>query len=157
MYRTLLPLFLFAACAKSPAPPATRLAGAIDFANPEDRSQIDSGLWEIENKSWRWTSRKFAVRLAAPLGARGAVLKLSGSVPQPVLTANQDVTLTCSVNGTALPPQKYAQPGDFILVRDVPPVAAAAAVECSVDKVYQPGGDRRELGVIVKSIRLDAK
>src|SRR5690349_887056 len=98
-------LVLLTLCACHQAPPPAdappRLAGAVDFSQPS--SQIDSGLYDIENRSWRWTAKKFVVRLGAPPGARGGVLKLAGAVPDPVIAANKAITLSCGVNGNLLP------------------------------------------------------
>jgi hypothetical protein len=143
--------------APPPADAPPRLAGAVDFSRPEQASQIDSGLYDVENHSWRWTAKKFVVRLGAPPGARGGVLKLAGAVPDPVIAANKTITLSCGVNGNLLPPETFTKAGDFTVVRDVPPLSGTAVVECSVDKTLPPGADRRELGLIVKGLKLDAK
>jgi hypothetical protein len=144
----------------APAGPPV-LRSAIDFGDPLAAFQILRGLHEIEANAWRWTSGRFSVRLAPPAQAavKGARLRLSLTVPEPVIAQLHDATLSCAVNNVPLPPETWNRAGQAVLERDVAPIAGDVAVlECSTAKVIAPGPvDARELGVIVSSVRLEPK
>jgi hypothetical protein len=136
------------------------LPSSIDAADPAAAKQLVRGLHEIES-SWRWTAGTFAFRLGLPPHAaeRGATLVVEIAVPDPVITANHDATLACSVNGVAAAPQTFTAAGRFAYLRVLPPIAGSdALVECNVAKILAPGGnERRELGLIWHSARLDPR
>jgi hypothetical protein len=82
------------------------------------------------------------------------VLRLA--VPEPVIQKLKSVTLSCRVNGVALPPTTFSKVGRDSYSQAVPPFAAAvAAVDCALDRFLPPGPvDKRELGVIVHGVGL---
>jgi hypothetical protein len=148
--------------AKEPSPPPKperpALATSIEFS--KESAQIDRGFHEIEYGAWRWTSGNFAFRLGLPPRAPfGSVLTIELTVPEIVIQRSKDANLTCAVNGAPLAPQTWTQAGSYTFRRDVPATAAAVAtVECVVAKAIPPGTpDKRELGIILKSVKLEAK
>jgi hypothetical protein len=140
-----------------------RLASVVHFSDPKVEPQLITGFYAVESNAWRWTAKQFAVVLRVPVGAvqRGAMLDLSLTVPQVVLDKLKSVTLAAKVDGHELPPETYSTSGQFDYKRDIPPgalSAASARVEFSLDKAMPPAnGDLRELGVIVRSVGLEAK
>lgn len=142
---------------------ASRLASTVHMGDARSAGQLLSGFYGIENNAWRWTGKRFTVALGTPAGAaqKGAVLELKLTVPPVTIEKLQSVTLSGSVNGTALAPETYSRPGQYSYRRDVPASALAGdTVKASLqlDKAMPPAGaDARELGIIVSSAALVSK
>lgn len=142
---------------------APQMATAIHVADPRSAAQLVSGFHDIEQNAWRWTAGRFAVLLRTPRGGaeKGAVLKLKFAVPEAVLERLKTVSLSASVEGTALTPETYTQAGEFTYEREVPAAVMARdalKIEFALDKSLPPGTvDLRELGVIASSVGLESK
>jgi len=143
------------------APPP--LATVVHTADPQTSAQLLDGFFDVEQNSWRWTKRKFAVNLRPPVDSarNGATLELKFVIPDPVIAGLKTLTLSASVAGVALAPQTYTASGGQVYSREVPGRALAAAavkVEFTLDKALPPGpNEQRELGVVVNSIALEPK
>lgn len=140
-----------------------RLAMMLSVADPRAATQLVNGFYSLENNSWRWTAGKFTVVLRPPRGAdtKGAVLKFKFNLPDVVLNKVKTLAISATVNGTALSPESYTQPGEFTYTRDVPAKAFtgdAAKVEFTLDKFLPPStSDLRELGVIATMVGFEGK
>jgi hypothetical protein len=148
------------ACHRShPGPVGT--GSVLEFGDPKDAAHLDEGLYEIEANAWRWTARRFSIHLPPPARSaeRGATLRLALTVPEPVIALNKEATLLCSANGIPTPPETWTTVGPETLVRDLPPIIGdQIRVECTVGKSIPPGPvDKRELGLIVRNLRIDPK
>ena len=116
-----------------------------------------------EDNAWRWTSKDFSVNLRPPIGAaaQGAVLNFAFSFPQVAVDKLHSVTVSATVNRTALPPQTYSAEGQAEYKRDIASnllSGDSVRVDFHLDKAMPPGnGDMRQLGVIARSVGLDAK
>lgn len=141
--------------------PTDELASMVQVADPRAAGQLLRGFYPVEAGGWRWTMRAFAVSLPTPLAARQAVLQLKFALPEAVLKALKSVTLSAKINGVALPPQTFTQPGDQLYAQTVPPAAIkgeALTVEFELDKAFGPSdADRRELGLVVSSVGIESK
>ena len=139
------------------------LATVVHVADPHAAPQLLSGFYGVEQNSWRWTAGKFSVVLRPPrtAAAKGATLQLKFTVPDVVITKLKAMSLSATVNGTALNPESYTQPGEFTYTRDVPAnllVGESAKVDFSLDKTMAPTAtDQRELGIVVSTVGLDPK
>jgi hypothetical protein len=144
-------------------PETTGISMAINMGDPKQEKQLVSGFYAIEAKSWRWTAKDFTVSLRPPAGSatQGAALIFALSIPQVTVDKLKSVTLSASINGTALAPETYAHDGQYEYKRDVPPnlmKGRAVRVEFHLDKAMPPaGGDARELGVVARSVGLESK
>ena len=142
---------------------APRLASTVHVADARAASQLVSGWHDIEQNSWRWTAGHFSAILRPPRAAsqKGATLQLRFTLPGAVVQKLGAIGMGASVNGVALPPESYTQPGEFIYSRDVPPnllQGESVKVDFSLDKSLPPGAvDQRELGVIASSVGLEPK
>jgi hypothetical protein len=143
---------------------APRMASTVSMGDPRSALQLTSGFYTIEQGSWRWTARQFAIVLRPPFGAaeKGAVLKMELAVPDPVIAQLRTVSVTASVNGHLLPPETYTRPGPYTYTRDVDAslmTGESVKVEFLLDKAIPPvtGGDQRELGIVARSIGLEPK
>jgi hypothetical protein len=136
---------------------------AIDMGDAKQEKQLVSGFYGIEANSWRWTAKDFTVSLRPPAGSatQGAKLIFALSIPQATVDTLKSVTLSASINGTALAPETYAHDGQYEYKRDVPPnllKGGAVRVEFHLDKSMRPAGaDARELGVVARSVGLESK
>jgi hypothetical protein len=139
------------------------LAMVIHVADPRAAIQLLKGFYDIEQGSWRWTKGKFSVLLRIPENAaqKKVVLQMKFAVPDPVIKRLKSVTLSATVNGIALPPERYNQPGEYVFARDVPAKALggdAATVDFALDKALAPGAvDTRELGIVAHTIGFEQK
>jgi hypothetical protein len=144
-------------------PEATGISMVVNMGDPKQEKQLVNGFYAIEANAWRWTAKDFTVTLRPPTGSatRGATLIFALSIPQVAADKLQSVTLSASVNGTALAPETYAHDGQYEYKRDVPPnllKGGAVRVEFHLDKSMPPAGaDARELGVVARSVGLESK
>jgi len=142
------------------APP---LASMVKASDARRGGQFLTGFYGVEANAWRWTGKQFSVLLRTPADAAqsGASLSVALTVPQVAIDRDGTVTLSASVEGTPLKPATYTKSGQYEYKCDVPAAAlskAAVRVQFSVDKVIPPtGGDKRELGIIVSSVGLQAQ
>ncbi len=140
-----------------------RLASMVRMGDRTMASQLVGGFYDIESNAWRWTERKFAVNLRPPAHSaqQGAVLELRLTVPQTSIAKLGSLTLTATVDATALAPETYSKAGDYTYRRDVPAnllAGDAVRVDFQLDKAIPPGDvDQRELGVVAASVRLVSK
>src|SRR5260370_23081177 len=139
------------------------LASVIRTGDPRVEPQLLKGFYPIEEKSWRWTMGQFSVALRPPRNAavKGATLHFKFTLREAVISHVKAVTLSASVNGTALPPETYTQAGEFDYAREVDAKHLAGdsvTVEFALDK-FIPAGvvEQRELGVIATSVGFAAK
>lgn len=146
---------------ETPAKAAVPLV--INMGDPKQEKQLVSGFYSIEDNAWRWTGKDFTVSLRTPAGSasQGAALDFALSIPQVTIDKLKSVTLSASVNGTALAPETYAREGQYDYKRDVASnllTGASTRVEFHLDKAMPPaGGDARELGVVARSVGLESK
>jgi hypothetical protein len=143
----------------APPPPAATVLVSETATAP----QLVEGFYGVEDGSWRWTSKHFAVDLGVPPEAKknGAALHFSLTVPEVALKANPALALSASIGETLILAAKYKKAGAYEFVGDVPATALQAdhvRVDFTLDKSFSPGGaDTRDLGVISHSIALAAK
>ena len=139
------------------------LASVVNVADPGDSAQLVRGFSNVEADAWRWSTSKFALVLRPPLGASqsGAKLEMKFTLHEVVVNKLGPVTVSATVNGTAVGSETYSQPGDYLYAHDVPATALGAdvvQVEFSTDKALAPTDqDKRELALIVKTIGLVTK
>jgi hypothetical protein len=139
------------------------MASTIPMGDAKLEPQLVSGFYGIEGNAWRWTGRQFTAVLKTPFGAaqRGGVLELNLTVPDPVIAKLKNISLAASVDGKALPPETYTQPGPYSYKRDIPGEmlrGETVRVEFQLDKAMPPNGaDQRELGVVANSLSLGPK
>lgn len=145
------------------APSAPRLLTAVDMGDVKGEKQLLGGFYAIEANAWRWTGKDFSVSLRPPTGAaaQGATLVFALSLPQVAIEKLHSITLSAAVNGTALAPETYSHDGQAEYKRDIPPRALSGdsvRIDFHLDKAMPPAnGDRRELGVVARSVALEAK
>ena len=134
----------------------------LHVADPRAEPQLLAGWHPVEQGSWRWTEKHFAVALKAPAAGRhpkAAALELKFVLPIQLMARLQSITLAATVNGVALAPRTYTKAGDQVYTQRVPAEALAsgvARVDFLLDKALPPNNtDRRELGVVVSSVGLE--
>jgi hypothetical protein len=145
------------------APTAPKLLPAVDMGDPKAEKQLLSGFYAIEANAWRWTGKDFSVALRAPVGsaAQGATLDFELSVPEAAIEKLHNVALSATVNGTALAPETYSKEGMASYRRELAPnlfTGDLVRVDFHLDKAMPPAnGDMRQLGVVARSVALEAK
>jgi hypothetical protein len=145
------------------APSAPKLLTAVNMGDPKGEKQLISGFFAIEANAWRWTGKDFAVNLRPPIGsaAQGATLNFQLSVPQTAIDKLHSVTLSATVNGTILAPETYSHEGQAEYKRDLAPgllTGESVRIDFHLDKAMPPAdGDKRQLGVVARSVALEAK
>ena len=143
--------------------PLSLPASSISAADPQAASRLIEGFYDIEQNSWRWTGKTFAVRLAAPPHAaeNGAQLLMHLTVPDIVIQRLKTTTLTASIQGATLGSETYSQPGQYTFLHEVPAnrlQSGEVRIDFALDKSIPPGNpDARELGIIVSDVGLTAK
>ena len=111
------------------------------------------GWHPMEAGHFRWTARRFTVRLETAGPRVCHFLSLAFFLPDEL----GSITLRAKVNGLDLPPQFYARGGECNYRQAVPPGAITGGlveIEFAVDKQVPPRpGDARELGLVVSFAR----
>lgn len=124
---------------------------AENARTPVMHGRMVEGWYEQEGwETWRWTAPRFVVEFPRP----GQVLSARLYVPDNLGSA----TLSATVNGEALPPKEFAEPGHCEYVAAIPRAAAVGQlrIEFKVSRGFRPGnGDERELGVVVEEVRVN--
>jgi hypothetical protein len=144
------------------APAAQNLVelSVLKMADPAAEPQLVRGFYGVESGSWRWTASKFAVKLRPPEGSAqsGATLQFQFSLPDVIVNKVGPVTLSVSVNGTALASQTYSKSGEYVYTAAVPAAALSAGTvtaEFATNKAMPPAnGDKRELALVAVSVGL---
>jgi hypothetical protein len=115
----------------------------------------------VEANSYRWTMGKFSVVLQPPPSPGGAKLVLRFYLPEPVIARRKAVTLSASVEGLGLPPERYTAAGDYTYARDIPASSLPdrpVKIDFSLDRYLAAGEiELRELGITVMRVALAAK
>ena len=114
---------------------------------PEAEQQIVSGVYQLENREWRWMGKTAVILLKPPAAASPLVVRFF--IPELAPARRIQVTLNDQIVAT----QDYPGPGTFTLV-SLPnePEGDSATVTISVDKTFFSQSDRRELGVILTGV-----
>ena len=139
------------------------LQSTVNTRDPRTAEQLVSGFYGVESAAWRWTWKLFSVRLKTPPAAaqKGATLRLFMALPPVVIEKSGPVTLSATIDGTALAPETYAAAGSYVYQRDIPANLLASSdiqVDFQLDKSFRPDGvDRRELGLVATTIALESK
>ena len=140
-----------------------RCRASSTWGIPKWSPNWSTGFHGIEAAAWRWTEKQFTVALRPPFGAsqKGAKLTVKLTVPPVTIEKLKSVSLSATAGGSALPPETYTTPGDYVYVRDIPAsllTGDTVRVDFQLDKAMPPSGaDMRELGIIVLNIGLESK
>ena len=140
-----------------------KMGSMIRMGDPKQETQLVTGFYGIEGNAWRWAAKQFTVALRPPFGAsqRGGTLQLNLTVPGVVIDKLKNISLSASVDGSPLPPETYTAAGPYVYKRDVPAsllTSDSVKVDFQLDKAMPPTDqDKRELGVVVNSVSLEAK
>jgi hypothetical protein len=143
----------------APGEPATMLS-TID---PRAALQLTKGFYEVENGSWRWSSKEFSAALKPPANSaqKGAILDLKFSVVDASIAKLGPLTLTARVGGTECPAQRYDKAGQYEYHCDVPAsslVGTLVNTDFALDKVLPATDtDQRTLGLVVAMVGFEAK
>lgn len=130
----------------------------LKFSDKNTERQLIAGFHELEGDGWRWTTHRFAVVLAVPVGnpTQGAVLEVHLYLPDSQIQSLGPITLNADVDDLELPSEKYAKGGGYIYTRTIPPDLlkdALCSVVFTLDKaVWARRADERELGAFVSEI-----
>jgi hypothetical protein len=140
-----------------------KMQSVLNMGDPKVEPQLVSGFHGVEEGAWRWTQKQFTVALRPPFGAgqKGAKLSVKLTVPPVTIEKLKNVSLSATAGGSALPPETYTIPGNYVYVREIPATLLTGdslRVDFQLDKVMAPSGaDIRELGIIVLNIGLESK
>jgi len=119
----------------------------LPMAAPEAATQIVSGIYDLEDHSFRWMSRLATVELKSP--ATAAALAVSFRIP----AQSPARRVTLRIDGKEVASQVYAAAGDYTL--ESPPVLPAAGevlVEVEVERTFTAPPDVRELGIVLNGV-----
>ncbi len=144
---------------EAPAEPGEFLS-TLYLADPRGTPQLLKGFHTLEQGSWRWTEKVFAVALKPPPVVPGLEVnvELTFSIAEASISRLGPLTLSATLNGSPVGSETYGQAGDYTFTKPVPAdVLASETIEAAfeLDKVLAPSGsDLRELGVIAVSVAL---
>jgi hypothetical protein len=113
----------------------------------EAGGHIVSGIYDLEDSSFRWMSRAGVVTLKGPPSAAPliAVFRIPEHAP------GRRVTLL--LDGQPVASETYAAPGVYTLEsRPVQPTAAEVLVQIEIDKTFTAPPDLRDLGIVLLGV-----
>ncbi len=145
--------------------PKSGLVSSLNVGDAKLAGQLRGGFHQVEAGGWRWTAGKFAVELRPPFASqtRGAILRLTGNLPEVLFAKTGPIEISAKLNGKALGSQAYRTAGEVAFATDVPAALMGAeeiVVEFATNKPLEPNtfpNDGRELGLIVSNITLETK
>jgi hypothetical protein len=110
----------------------------------EAGEQIVSGIYQLENDSWRWMSRSATLLLKPPAEPTPLVVHFVIADQSPA----REVKL--SLDGREIASQRFDGPGrHFLASPPQQPGGASVQVTITVDKTFSVQGDSRDLGIIL--------
>ncbi len=151
-------LFTAAGGAQEGAADPAEFLSTLHLADPRGTPQLLNGFHTLEQGSWRWTEKVFAVALKPPPVGPGEEvnIELTFSIAEASISRLGPLTLTATLNGSPVGSETYEQAGDYTFKKPVSAeVLASETIEAvfELDKVLPPtGSDLRELGLIAVSV-----
>jgi hypothetical protein len=114
---------------------------------PEAEIQVVSGVHQLEDNAWRWTTGRILVLLKAPPDAQPLEATFR------IVDQSAGTRVTLSLDGTEVAEGSYPTAGLYTL-RSMPVKAAGgtASVALVIEKTFRVPGDHRELGAILTAI-----
>jgi tRNA (mo5U34)-methyltransferase len=117
----------------------------------DQAAELVGGFHPVEEGGWRWTEKRFTIRVAAGCGS---VLRMGLALPERLAAQVCPVTLSATANGVPLPPETLSAAGSYLYTRRLPP-GDGMEIAFTLDRALEPGEhDWRELGVIVTSLEI---
>jgi hypothetical protein len=139
------------------------MSATIRMNDPSAAAQLATGFFPLTANTWRWTAKEFSVVLPVPPGAatQGGTLSLSFNIPDVVTKTVGPLSLSASIDSTALGSEKYVTAGNYTFQKDVPAsllTKEPIKVNFALDKALPPKPpETRELGVIVTSVGIQSR
>lgn len=116
------------------------------FAQSVQTFRLTHGWNELESDGWRWTQKRFGIKVESPQASRR--VELHFRIVQDLLDAAGGVlVLSASVNGLLLEPVQYDSAGDHVYSQAVGLAAGKCDLQFQLSHVMEP--DERQLGIIV--------
>jgi tRNA (mo5U34)-methyltransferase len=107
------------------------------------------GWHKAEDAGWRWTERRFSVRVSSDAIARPERMVMRLFVPPALIDQYGQITLFASEMSAVV----FSEPGDHTFTGRFKPGRASEVITFTVDKAFPPdASDPRERGIIVASI-----
>jgi hypothetical protein len=122
-----------------------------------------TGFHQIEQEGWRWSAKEFTARLGMPARRTAGGLKLVTVVyvPDSVIRRLGPITLTASLGGKVIGRQVFRRAGSHRLTARLDASKLDPRLNTfrfALDKSVEPSPeDKRQLGVIVSSIAIEAQ
>ncbi|MBE0656160.1 MAG: glycosyltransferase family 39 protein [Bryobacteraceae bacterium] len=116
----------------------------IDMKLASSDAQIVSGVYQVENGQWRWSSPRAVLLLKTPAGAMPVRVNLY--LPE----AAPGRQLTVTLNGDIVDSRTLSGPGMHEIVTAPKAVSMeTATLAITIDRGFSPPGDSRQLGFIL--------
>jgi hypothetical protein len=137
-------------------------ASRVTTGDPQCDGQL-TGFHQIEQEGWRWSSKEFTAKLGMPARRTAAGLKLVTVVyvPDSVIRRLGPITLTASLGGEVIGRQVFRRAGSHRLTARLDASKLDPRLNTfrfALDKSVEPSPeDKRQLGVIVSSIAIEAQ
>ena len=116
--------------------------------------ELGAGWHAPESTGWRWTERRFAAGTQSSDRVFSR-LKLRFYVPPVLIQSWGSVQVRATVNGVALPPERFETDGEFAYLRGFA-ASHGVSAEFELDHALPPDeSDRRERGLIVAGLSFE--
>jgi 2-polyprenyl-3-methyl-5-hydroxy-6-metoxy-1,4-benzoquinol methylase len=121
---------------------------------------LGRGWHEAEQGGWRWTERRFSMRLTSSVVGGTGEIRMDLYVPEAALAGGEQLILRAVANGVSLPEERFGDAGPRAYVRRLPVSTSQADVriDFTLNRALPPDADDpRERGIIVRAITSCAK
>ncbi|HET8546430.1 MAG TPA: class I SAM-dependent methyltransferase [Bryobacteraceae bacterium] len=133
---------------------------AFCLARSRFRDQVNvllgRGWHDAEEGGWRWTQRRFAVRLESSTWTAANQIVLEIYIPEALIARTRSLTLAANMNGRDLEPETYTEAGLHQFRRSLAPLSTAQTdirIDFALSDALPPdAADDRERGIIVSAI-----
>ena len=115
--------------------------------------ELLEGWHKPEDAGWRWTERRFSIRVSADAVARPERMIMRLFVPAELIDRHGPITLTATAAGEPVRPAVLSEPGDHVFTAHLTRGDGSEVIAFTLDKSLPPDdSDPRERGIIVASI-----
>jgi len=126
------------------------------FADDKVNVLLGKGWHDLEEGGWRWTARRFALRLESNRMASTDEIVMNIYVPEALISKCGTVTLHANANGIDLPSHPLEKPGQYEYRQSLGKLCTGdtdVRIDFALDKALEgEPSDDRERGIIVSRI-----
>lgn len=130
------------------------------FSDPATETQVLEGFYPVEGDGWRWCAKRCSALLAAR-GSGPHLLTAEVHMPEIITSRFREQRLTLFADGSVVGHQVFKKAGNYSVAIPIQielPGGKSREIRVTLEVAHtvRASGDIRDLGVIIRSLRIDA-